>query len=37
LRGVEAVVRIGRRSLKNGVMVGLAAAAFVAIFFLVLA
>jgi chromate transporter len=30
---VEAVVRIGRRSLKNGVMVGLAAAAFVAIFF----
>jgi chromate transporter len=31
---VEAVVRIGRRSLKNGVMVGLAAAAFVAIFLL---
>lgn len=31
---VEAVLRIGRRSLKNGVMVGLAAAAFVAIFFL---
>jgi chromate transporter len=31
---VEAVVRIGRRSLKNGVMIGLAAAAFVAIFFL---
>ncbi|PAP75607.1 chromate efflux transporter [Rubrivirga marina] len=31
---VEAVVRIGRRALKNGVMVGLAALAFVAIFFL---
>ncbi len=31
---VEAVVRIGRRALKNGVMVGLAAVAFVAIFFL---
>jgi chromate transporter len=30
----EAVLRIGRRSLKNRVMVGLAAAAFVAIFFL---
>src|SRR5215210_1273969 len=30
---LEAVVRIGRRSLKNGIMVGLAAAAFVAIFF----
>jgi chromate transporter len=30
---VEAVVRIGRRVLKNGVMVGLAAAAFIAIFF----
>jgi chromate transporter len=29
----EAVVRIGRRVLKNGVMVGLAAAAFIAIFF----
>jgi chromate transporter len=31
---VEAVLRIGRRSLKNRVMVGIAAAAFVAIFFL---
>ncbi|MEK0082339.1 chromate efflux transporter [Benzoatithermus flavus] len=31
---LEAVVRIGRRALKNRVMVGLAAAAFVAIFFL---
>src|SRR5215211_6437657 len=30
---LEAVVRIGRRSLKNNIMVGLAAAAFVAIFF----
>lgn len=30
----EAVVRIGRRALKNEVMVGLAAVAFVAIFFL---
>jgi len=30
---VEAVLRIGRRVLKNGVMVALAAAAFVAIFF----
>jgi chromate transporter len=30
---VEAVVRIGRRALKNKVMVGLAAVAFVAIFF----
>lgn len=30
---VEAVIRIGRRALKNLVMVGLAAAAFVAIFF----
>ena len=30
---VEAVIRIGKRSLKNGVMVGVAAAAFVAIFF----
>lgn len=30
---LEAVVRIGRRALKNGVMVGLAAAAFVGIFF----
>ena len=30
---LEAVVRIGRRSLKNGIMVGLAAAAFIAIFF----
>ena len=31
---LEAVVRIGRRSLKNNVMIGIAAAAFVAIFFL---
>ncbi|MFL5164950.1 MAG: chromate efflux transporter [Microvirga sp.] len=31
---LEAVVRVGKRSLKNGVMIGLAAAAFVAIFFL---
>jgi chromate transporter len=31
---LEAVVRIGRRALKNRVMVGIAAAAFVAIFFL---
>src|SRR5215203_2054076 len=31
---LEAVVRIGKKSLKNKVMVGLAAAAFVAIFFL---
>jgi chromate transporter len=31
---LEAVVRIGKRSLKNRVMVGIAAAAFVAIFFL---
>jgi chromate transporter len=31
---IEAVVRIGRRSLKNRVMVAVAAAAFVAIFFL---
>jgi chromate transporter len=30
---VEAVIRIGRRALRNAVMVGLAAAAFVAIFF----
>jgi chromate transporter len=30
---LEAVVRIGRRALKNRVMVGIAAAAFVAIFF----
>ena len=30
---VEAVVRIGRRVLKNRAMVGLAALAFVAIFF----
>ena len=30
---LEAVVRIGRRALKNNIMVGLAAAAFVAIFF----
>src|SRR5260221_8119724 len=30
---LEAVVRVGRRALKNNVMVGLAAAAFVAIFF----
>src|SRR5262245_49846177 len=31
---VEAVVRIGRRALKNSIMIGLAAAAFVGIFFL---
>jgi chromate transporter len=31
---VQAVLRIGRRALKNGAMVALAAAAFVAIFFL---
>lgn len=31
---VEAVIRIGRRVLKNGVMVSLATAAFIAIFFL---
>jgi chromate transporter len=31
---LEAVVRIGKRSLKNRVMVGIAAAAFVAIFFM---
>jgi chromate transporter len=31
---LEAVVRIGRRALKNNVMVAIAAAAFVAIFFL---
>ena len=31
---VEAVIRIGNRALKNGAMVALAAAAFVAIFFL---
>jgi chromate transporter len=31
---LEAVVRIGRRALKNPVMIGLAAAAFVGIFFL---
>lgn len=30
---LEAVIRIGRRALKNGVMVGIAVAAFVAIFF----
>src|SRR6266852_5417834 len=30
---LEAVVRIGRRSLKNNVMIGLAAIAFIAIFF----
>src|SRR3954471_8869068 len=30
---LDAVVRIGRRALKNGVMIALAAAAFVAIFF----
>ncbi len=30
---VEAVIRIGRRALRNGVMKGLAAASFVAIFF----
>nr|WP_243370925.1 chromate efflux transporter [Microvirga solisilvae] len=31
---LEAVMRIGKRALKNGVMVGIAAAAFVSIFFL---
>ncbi|WP_445500884.1 chromate efflux transporter [Microvirga sp. G4-2] len=31
---LEAVLRIGKRALKNSVMIGLAAAAFVAIFFL---
>jgi chromate transporter len=31
---LEAVVRIGRRALKNRIMIGLASAAFVAIFFL---
>jgi chromate transporter len=31
---LEAVVRIGRRALKNNVMLGIAAAAFIAIFFL---
>ena len=31
---VEAVVRVGRRALRNGVMLGLAAAAFVLIFFM---
>ena len=31
---LEAVVRIGKRALKNNVMIGIAAAAFVAIFFL---
>jgi chromate transporter len=30
---LEAVVRVGKRALKNGVMLGMAAAAFVAIFF----
>ncbi|MBH5371675.1 chromate efflux transporter [Bradyrhizobium glycinis] len=30
---VEAVVRVGKRALKNGIMIALAAAAFVAIFF----
>src|SRR5712675_262167 len=30
---LEAVVRVGRRALKNNIMVGLAAAAFIAIFF----
>jgi chromate transporter len=30
---LEAVIRIGRRSLKNNIMIGLAAAAFIAIFF----
>ena len=30
---VEAVVRVGRRALKNNVMVALAAAAFIGIFF----
>jgi chromate transporter len=33
---VEAVIRIGRRALKSSLLVGLAAAAFVAIFFLAL-
>jgi len=31
---IEAVIRIGRRALKNGLMVGLAAGAFISIFFL---
>jgi chromate transporter len=31
---LEAVIRIGKKSLKNNVMVGLAAAAFIAIFFM---
>src|SRR3954463_5618705 len=31
---LEAILRIGKRSLKNRIMLGLAAAAFVAIFFL---
>src|SRR5688572_8083015 len=31
---VEAVFRIGKRALKNGIMIGLAAAAFMGIFFL---
>src|SRR5213593_3409201 len=31
---LEAVIRVGRRALKNNVMVALAAAAFIAIFFL---
>ncbi|KLK94188.1 chromate transporter [Microvirga vignae] len=31
---LEAVIRIGKRALKNSIMIGLAAAAFVAIFFL---
>jgi chromate transporter len=30
---VEAVIRVGKRALKNGILIGLAAAAFVAIFF----
>ncbi len=30
---VQAVVRVGKRALRNGVMIGLAAAAFIAIFF----
>ena len=34
VEGIQAVFRIGSRALKNGPMVGLAAAAFVAIFFL---
>ena len=33
---VEALIRIGRRSLKTGLLIGLAGAAFVGIFFLVL-